>query len=140
MPLETKDFSETERLCNRSRAPEGGGEESVGAVPVRPQAQALAGVESDALRREQLGAGERLEFRVRGAERVGHVLVFLLQNAAGCVHQSSARPDELRGGLQDALLLLSKLGDRPRSVAPLQVRIAPQRAEAAAGRIDQNAV
>src|SRR5688500_3708874 len=118
-----KDFSQTEGLCNRSRATERGGEEAVGAMPVRPKAQPLARVEGDALRRQQLGAGQRRELGMLRAERIDHGLVLLSQDAARRVDQAPARPDELRGGLEDAPLLLRELGDGLRPVAPLQVGI-----------------
>ena len=119
---------------------EGRGEKPVGTLPVRPQAKPLAGVQCDALIGEQAGAGKRPEPGVRGLEGVGDGIVLLMQYAAGGVDQPAARPEQPRRGAQDAELLARELLDGPRAMPPLQVRVAPQRSEAAARRVDQHAV
>src|SRR5688572_7679864 len=107
---------------------------------MRCEAQVPAGVERDALRREQFVAGKRREIWVARFEIFGDLLVLLTQDAASGVYQPAARLEQARGGGEDAALLRGELRDRRRRVAPLQVRVAPQRAEAAARRVDQHAV
>ena len=75
-----------------------------------------------------------------GGEALDHRLVLRLQDAAGRVHQPAPRLHQARGRAQDAELLLRQLDDRVGTVAPLEIRVAAQRAEAAARRIDQNPV
>ena len=70
----------------------------------------------------------------------GHRLVFLLEQAAGGVDQPPARLQQAARRGEDAPLLLHQLVDSLRAVAPFQLGIAPQGAEAAARRIDQDPV
>src|SRR5204862_6343706 len=71
---------------------------------------------------------------------VRNSLVFIRQNAAGCVHGPAAWLHQPGGGGEDAGLLLGELSNRFSSVPPFEVRIAPQGAETAARRVDQHAV
>ncbi|MNX67491.1 hypothetical protein D3C86_986260 [compost metagenome] len=75
-----------------------------------------------------------------GQETFGLHFVFFRQQAAGGIDQASTRRHATRGAVQDALLQLSQFGQRLRMLAPLQVRIAAQGANAAARRIDQHAL
>src|SRR5687767_9776087 len=112
-------------------------EEAVGAVKVRKKAQALAGIGRDALGGEKFRARKRREFGVLALEIIGHSVILLLQDAAGCVKQPSAISHQGRGCPQDGALLGRELDDRLRAVAPLEIWIAPQCAETATRCIDE---
>ncbi len=120
--------------CKNSR------EEAIGPVKVRKKAQALAGIERDALGGEKFRTGKRREFRVLTLEIIDHGVILLLQDAARRVKQPSAISHQARGRPQDAALLGREFDDRLRTVAPLEVRIAPQCSETAARRIDEHAI
>src|SRR5687767_5709745 len=107
---------------------------------MRPQAQALARGELDALSRQELVARKAPEPRVCGGEVVGDRLVFLFEDAAGGIDEPSPRLHQGAGRSEDRTLLLRELADGLRSVAPFEVGIAPQRAEAAARRVDQDSI
>src|SRR5687767_1037453 len=117
-----------------------GRKKAVRAVEVRKKAQALPGIERDALRVKKFRTGKRREFGMLAREIVRNGVIFLLQEAAGGVNQPSAVSYQARRTAQDGALLCRELGDRLRAVTPLQIRIAPQRAETAARRIDEHAV
>src|SRR5688572_28823449 len=116
------------------------GIKAVHALEVRRKAQALTRIEGDARRGERRGARKRAEFRVLAQETVGHGVVFLLQDTARRVDQTTTGLHQPGGGLENRALFRSQLGDGARPVTPLEVGIAPQGAEAAAGRVDQHAV
>src|SRR5207247_7838028 len=71
---------------------------------------------------------------------VRNSLLFTRQNTAGCIHEPAAWLHQPGRGGENAVLLLSELSNRFRSVPPFEVRITPQGAETAAGRVDQHAV
>ena len=89
---------------------------------------------------QQFGHGERLEVCVRCAERVRNGFVFLRQQAAGGIDQAPARPQQTRRTRQNRRLLLRDLINRFGILAPLQIRVAPQRAQARARRVHQHPV
>src|SRR5581483_6633563 len=121
---------------------ERGGEKAVRAVKIGPQAQIFPGpgMELDALRGEQLAARERQEAGMTGGERGGDRLVLLAQDAAGRVHQATALLHQPRSRVEDPRLLRRELDDRAGPMAPLQVGITPQGAEATARRVHQHPV
>src|SRR5258708_39668155 len=61
--------------------------------------------------------------------------VFLLEDAAGGINEPPARLHESRGGGENRSLLFHEFRNILGRLAPLHVGIAPQRPEAAAGRI-----
>src|SRR6266566_7125216 len=73
-------------------------------------------------------------------EAIDDGLVFVSEHAAGCINQSATGFYQRSRRLEDARLFGGKLIDGFRRLAPLEIGIAPQRAEAAARRVDQNAV
>ena len=77
---------------------------------------------------------------MRCKERFNHALVFLAQQAAGGIDQPAARLHQPRRRRQDGLLLDAQFVNRLGRLAPLDVRVAPQSAQAAARRIDQDAI
>ena len=109
-------------------------------MDVRPESQPLPGVQRDSLSGKQFIAWKGRELGMRGAKCVRNSLVFIRQNAAGCIHEPAAWLHQPGRGGEDAVLLLGELGNRFRSVPPFEVRIAPQGAETAARRVDQHAV
>src|SRR5688572_8638969 len=109
------------------------GIKAVHALEVRRKAQALPRIEGDARRGERLGARKWPEFRVLAQEIVGHRVVFLLQDTARRVDQTTTGLHQPRGGFENRALFRNQLSDGVRPVTPLEVGIAPQGAEAAAG-------
>ena len=129
-----------------------GGEEAVGAVPVRPQAQpgavrhACASGSVGHLRafeqvahRQHVEAGSSVR-RGSLSESAHHVFVLRGQQAAGGVDEAAAGLQEARRRSEDASLLLLHLLDRLGRLAPLEVGVAPERAQPRARRIDEHAV
>ncbi len=80
------------------------------------------------------------EIRMRREEAGDDGFILLGQDAAGGVHQTPARLHQARGALENVVLLAGELRHALRRLPPLQVGVAPQRAEAAAGGVDQHAV
>ena len=91
-------------------------------------------------RREDGRGIHKFEIRVRGQESLHLRFVLFPQDAAGGVDQPSARCDAARGTGKDPGLQRCQFGETLLILAPFQVRIAPQRTDAAAGRIDQYAL
>ena len=75
-----------------------------------------------------------------GEEVVDDGLVLVGQHAAGRVDEATAGLHQRRRRGEDRALLGDELGDGRLRLAPLEVRVAPQRAEAGARRVDQHAV
>ena len=73
-------------------------------------------------------------------ERIDDLLVFLAEQTAGRVNQPPARFYEAGCRPQDGSLFCLHLGDALRRLPPFQIGIAPERAEAAARRVDQHPV
>ena len=85
--------------------------EAVSAVQVRPQPQPFAGIQRNALRRQQLAARQGRELGMLRGESVGHRLVLVRQDAAGRVDKAAARLQQARRGAQDARLLGGEFAD-----------------------------
>jgi hypothetical protein len=100
----------------------------------------LAAGDGDALLGQHLFGAHRHEGLVGGQEGGDDGFVLLGQQAAGGVHQAAARLHEARRAGQDRRLLGGELGQRLGALAPLEVGVAAQGAEAAARRIDQHPV
>src|SRR3990172_10047238 len=92
------------------------------------------------LLREHLVRGQQRESWVRGEKCGNDVLVFGAKKAARRVHEPAAGFEQRRGGGEDRALFGAELGDIALVLAPLEVGIAAQRAEAAARRVDEHAV
>ena len=107
---------------------------------MRPQRQVIAGVERDALLGQHLVGRHQHEVGMRGEELHDDRLVLRLQHAAGRIDQATARLHQARGAGEDRALLGREFLDRVARLAPLEVGIAAQRAQPAAGRVDQHAV
>ena len=77
---------------------------------------------------------------MRGEKCVGDRVVFLGQDAACRIDETAARLDERGCRRDDPRLLGDELIDVGRRLPPLEIGIAAQRPEAAARRIDENAI
>ena len=77
---------------------------------------------------------------MRGAERLGNGLVFLGQDAAGGIHQSPTRLEQARCAVQDGGLFGHQFLHAFGRLAPFEVGVAAQRAQARARRIHQHAI
>ena len=75
-----------------------------------------------------------------GAEQLGDSLVFLRQDAAGRIDQTSAGLHHARRAVQNSRLLGRHLVDRLQTLAPFQIRVAAQRAQAGTRGVDQHPV
>src|SRR5437667_12046792 len=80
------------------------------------------------------------ELGMRRQKTVGEVVVLLGLERAGRVDEPAAGLDERRRGLEDPCLARRVQREVCDSSPPLPVRIAPEDAEARAGRVDQAAV
>ena len=74
------------------------------------------------------------------SEMVRDILVLLAQEAARCVEEPPAWLDQATRRAQDRALLRGELRDGLGSVAPLEVRVAPQGSETTTRRVHQHAV
>ena len=106
---------------------------------VRKKPQALPVLSSTRVRGEQFRTDRAVNSGCSRSVRCYRVIL-LLQDAAGRVDKAPAGFHQPRRGLQNAALLRCELRNRLGAVPPFQVRVAPQRAEAAARRVDQNAI
>ncbi len=88
--------------------------------------------------RENLPGRERLEVRVQRKKIVHDIVVLLAQQTTGGVHQPPVGFHQRGGGREDFFLVGGERGQV--DGAPLDVRVAPERAGAGAGRVDQHAV
>src|SRR5215470_2993618 len=115
------------------------GKEAVTAVPVRIEPQ-QAPVERD-IGEGKLGSSvAQRELGMRCQKAVDDCIVLRGQDAAGRVHDAAAWFAQRCSRRENARLLGGKLVDCARRVAPLEIGIPAERAEAAAGCIDQNAI
>ncbi len=117
-----------------------GGEEAVGLVLVRQELEVLVHFERNLLLGQHLAHRHQIEVRVRCQEAFDDDVVFFIQQAAGGVHEAATVLDQARSAIEDRGLLFLHLGNRAQLLAPLDVRIAAQGAQARAWRIDQHAV
>mmetsp|Transcript_42317 Transcript_42317/g.99291 ORF Transcript_42317/g.99291 Transcript_42317/m.99291 type:complete len:573 (+) Transcript_42317:1389-3107(+) len=113
-------------------------------MPVRPQAQ-RALVDQfigplDLGLAQRLGGVQRLELRVSRGKLGGNRLVFGVQQAARRIDQPPARFHKACSAGQDGPLLGLQFRHRLGRLAPFQVRVAAQRAQARARGVDQHAV
>src|ERR1700730_19001127 len=115
-------------------------EEPIAAVHVRIESEHRASIERDVGALQFRGCIALRELRMGCQEAIDDGLVFVAQHAAGCVNQSATGLYQRSRRLEDARLLGGKLVDGFRRLAPLEIGIATQGAEAAARRVDQNAV
>src|SRR6185503_18744562 len=102
---------------------------------MRPQPQPRTGLEGDLVRRKNVPAVKVCELRMCRRERIGDAFVLGAQDAARGIDESPAGLHQPRCGVEDAALLFGELPHRLRPMAPLEVGVAPQRAEAGAWRI-----
>src|SRR5690242_9146657 len=121
---------------------EEGGEEAVGAVCGRGQAEVVAAGGAIAADRFLPGARGRVqrEIIMRSEKTLGLRLVLLAQQRAGGVDQPAARFYQTRGAGEDVALALDELGQVVRRGAPFAVGVAPPAADSEARRIDKDAV
>ena len=89
---------------------------------------------------QNLARFHRHKIRVRGTESLSDRFVFFLQQAAGGIDQAPAAFHQTRRALQNPRLQIGQFEQIALFLPPFQIRIAPQRAQAAAWRIHQHAI
>src|SRR5882672_7982652 len=115
------------------------GEEAVGGMPMRPKLEIFFHLEPDAAFFKHFARASQREWGI-AQEILDNPTVFLVENAAGGINEPPARLHQPRGGGENRFLLFHELDDILWRLAPFHVGIAPQRPEAAAGRVHQHAV
>ncbi len=97
---------------------------------VRQQLEVVAHLQRDLLLGQHLAHWHQHEIVVAGQELGGDLLVLIVEEAAGGVHQPAAALEQARRAGQDGRLLDHQLFDRLGLLAPFDVGIAAQRAQA----------
>ena len=94
----------------------------------------------DALFSQNIGGIHDFILRMLSQKSLHHTLVFLAQQRARCINQTTAGFHQTAGGLQHIGLNRVDAGKLFFAHSPTQIRIAAQSTRPGAGRIDKHAV